>query len=103
MPELSLVGSIDNKLVGHILFTKIKITDDKLNEYDSFALTPMAVTPENQKSGIGGQLIIAGLDKAKELNFKSIIVLGHRNYYLKFGFVPTSKWELSYLKKHFIK
>lgn len=94
VPELSLVATIDNKLVGHILFTKIKIADDKQNEFDSLALAPMAVRPENQKSGIGGQLIRAGLDKARELNFKSVIVLGHRNYYPKFGFVPTEKWNI---------
>jgi len=94
VPELSLVATIDNKLVGHILFTKIKITDDKQNEFDSLALAPMAVRPDNQKSGIGGQLIRVGLDKARELNFKSVIVLGHRNYYPKFGFVPTSKWNI---------
>lgn len=94
VPELSLVATIDNKLVGHILFTKVKITDDQKIEFDSLALAPMAVRPSNQKMGIGGQLIRAGLDIARELNFKSVIVLGHRNYYPKFGFVPTSKWNI---------
>lgn len=94
VPELSLVATIDNKIVGHILFTKIKIADEKQNEIESLALAPMAVKPEFQKNGIGGQLIRAGLDKARELNFKSVIVLGHKRYYPKFGFVPTSKWNI---------
>ncbi|MDX2045230.1 MAG: N-acetyltransferase [Chitinophagaceae bacterium] len=94
VPELSLVATIDNKIVGHILFTKIKITDDKQNEFDSLALAPMAVKPDIQKKGIGGQLIRAGLDKARELNFKSVIVLGHEHYYPKFGFVPANKWNI---------
>jgi len=94
IPELSLVAIIDNKIVGHILFTKIKIVDDKQNEFDSLALAPMAVRPDNQKNGIGGLLIGAGLNKARELNFKSIIVLGHKHYYSKFGFVPTNKWNI---------
>ena len=94
VPELSLVAIIDNKIVGHILFTKIKIADDKQNEFDSLALAPMAVKPDIQKNGIGGQLIRAGLDKARELNFKSVIVLGHEHYYPKFGFVPTNKWNI---------
>lgn len=94
VPELSLVATIDNKLVGHILFTKVKITDDQKIEFDSLALAPMSVRPSNQKMGIGGQLIRAGLDIARELNFKSVIALGHRNYYPKFGFVPTSKWNI---------
>jgi putative acetyltransferase len=94
VPELSLVATIDNKIVGHILFTKIKIVDDNQNEFDSLALAPMAIRPDIQKKGIGGQLIKAGLNKAKELNFKSVIVLGHKHYYPKFGFVPTNKWNI---------
>jgi putative acetyltransferase len=94
VPELSLVATMDNKILGHILFTKIKIVNDNQNEVDSLALAPMAVKPNIQKNGIGGQLIRAGLDKARELNFKSVIVLGHKHYYPKFGFVPTSKWNI---------
>lgn len=94
VPELSLVATIDNIIVGHILFTKIKVVDDKQNEFDSLALAPMAVKPDSQKNGIGGQLIRAGLNRARELNFKSVIVLGHKHYYPKFGFVPTSKWNI---------
>ncbi len=94
VPELSLVALIDEKIVGHILFTKIKIVDQRQNEFGSLALAPLAVIPELQKKGIGGKLIRAGLDKAKELYFKSVIVLGHKHYYPKFGFVPTSKWNI---------
>lgn len=95
IPELSLVATIDNNVVGHILFTKIKIVDKDKNEYESLALAPMAVKSELQKSGIGGKLIKKGLDKARELNFKSVIVLGHDKYYPKFGFEPTTKWGIS--------
>jgi putative acetyltransferase len=94
VPELSLIATIDGKIVGYILFTRIKIVDNNHNEFDSLALAPLAVKPDNQKKGIGGQLIRAGLDKAKELNFKSVVVLGHQNYYPKFGFVQTSKWNI---------
>ena len=95
IPELSLVATIDNNIVGHILFTKIKIIDDKGNENESLALAPMAVSPNYQKTGIGGQLIRNGLDKAREMNFKSVIVLGHDKYYPKFGFEPTTKWAIT--------
>ena len=95
IPELSLVAIIYDNIVGHILFTKIKIIDDKGNENESLALAPMAVSPKHQKSGIGGQLIKNGLDKAREMNFKSVIVLGHDKYYPKFGFEPTTKWGIT--------
>ncbi|MEA1986104.1 MAG: N-acetyltransferase [Candidatus Marinimicrobia bacterium] len=95
IPELSLIATIDDNIVGHILFTKIKIIDSNQNEFESLSLAPMAVKPEFQKKGIGGQLIKAGLDKARKMNFKSVIVLGHENYYPKFGFEPTTKWEIT--------
>ena len=94
IPELSIVATIDNKIVGHILFTKIKIKDISGKEHDSLALAPMAVRPELQKKGIGGRLITYGLNKSKELGYKSVIVLGHEHYYPKFGFVPTDRWNI---------
>lgn len=94
IPELSLVATINNKVVGHILFTKIKIVNDYKEETESLALAPMAVRPEYQRKGIGSQLIKCGIEKAKELQYKSVIVLGHRHYYPKFGFVPADKWNI---------
>lgn len=94
IPELSIVATLDNKIIGHILFTKIKIVNDDKNETESLALAPMAVIPAFQQKGIGGQLIKSGLEKAKELGYKSVIVLGHEHYYPKFGFEPTIKWNI---------
>ena len=94
VPELSLVATVDNKIVGHILFSKIIIVDDNQNEYESLALAPMAVKPEFQKQGIGSQLVNSGLGKARELKYKSVIVLGHEHYYPKFGFEPAEKWHI---------
>jgi predicted N-acetyltransferase YhbS len=92
IPELSLVAEKDGKIIGHILFSKIKIRGDV--ESDSLALAPMAVLPEFQKRGIGGKLIREGLRKAKELGFESVIVLGHKGYYPKFGFKKASQWGI---------
>lgn len=94
IPELSLVATLDEKIVGHILFTKIKIVNDDKNETESLALAPMAVIPELQYKGIGGALIKHGLDKARALQYKSVVVLGHEHYYPKFGFMPTVKWNI---------
>ena len=92
IPELSIVAELDNRIVGHILFSKIKIAGD--SDYESLALAPMAVIPEFQKKRIGSELIKKGMDKAKELGFDSIIVLGHKEYYPKFGFQRASKWDI---------
>jgi putative acetyltransferase len=92
--KLSLVATLGDKVVGHILFTKIKIRNDHGIEYDSLALAPMAVKPGLQRQGVGGQLINYGLAKARELGYKSVIVVGHEHYYPRFGFVPAEKWNI---------
>jgi predicted N-acetyltransferase YhbS len=92
VPELSLVAEIEDNIVGHILFSKIKIAGNSI--YDSLALAPMAVIPEYQKKGIGSKLVAKGLEMAKELGFNSIIVLGHKDYYPKFGFQRASEWGI---------
>lgn len=94
VPELSIVATENDKIVGHILLTKINIKDNKGNLTESLGLAPMAVKPELQKKGIGGQLIRTVLETAKDLGFKSVIVLGHENYYPKFGFEPANKWNI---------
>lgn len=94
IPELSLIALHNNEIVGHILFTKLHIIDESGKQHESLALAPMAVVPELQKQGIGGQLIQAGLAKAKELGYLSVIVLGHEHYYPKFGFTPANEWNI---------
>ncbi len=90
VPELSLVAEKDNEIVGHILFSKIKIVGE--SEFETLMLAPIAVIPELQKQGVGGKLIKKGIEKAKELEFDSIIVVGHKDYYPKFGFQKASQW-----------
>ena len=94
IPELSLVATIDGLLVGHILLSKISITDSYENEFESLALAPMTVRPEFQKKGIGRILISHALEIAAKLNFKSVIVLGHETYYPKFGFSAAKSWGI---------
>lgn len=94
IPELSIVAIINNNIVGHILFTNIIVKGEDGNEYNSLALAPMSVIPKYQAKGIGGQLIKHGLNTAKKLGFKSVIVLGHKDYYPKFGFEAASQWNI---------
>ncbi|MED1172256.1 N-acetyltransferase [Bacillus inaquosorum] len=93
IPELSLVALNGKEIVGHILLSKIKIVDGD-NAVDSLALAPVSVAPEYQRKGIGSQLIHVALKKAKELSYRSAIVLGHKDYYPKFGFKPASLWNI---------
>lgn len=91
IPELSMVAEYKGQIVGHILLTKIKIKNEK-KVFDSLALAPVAVLPPYQGKGIGGMLIKQAHQKAKELGHLSIILLGHENYYPKFGYQLTEKY-----------
>ena len=93
IPELSLVAEIDNKIVGHILFTKINIESNK-GSFESLALAPLSVLLDYQNKGIGKALINYGLEVAKNLGYESVVVLGHENYYPKFGFKKASEFDI---------
>ena len=93
IPGLSLVADLAGMVVGHILFFPIEINQEAAS-FPSLALAPMAVLPDYQRKGIGGQLVRKGLEKATALGFESVIVLGHKDYYPGFGFAPASRWEI---------
>ncbi len=93
IPELSLVAEIGNQVIGHILLTKIKIKNEK-QSFDSLALAPVTVLPEFQKQSIGKQLIEFAHKKAKELGYKSIVLLGHKDYYPRFGYIQAHKFKI---------
>ncbi|MFH6605188.1 GNAT family N-acetyltransferase [Maribacter algicola] len=93
IPELSMVAETNNKIVGHILLTKLKIKNGQ-NEFDSLTLAPVSVLPEYQGKGIGGILIKQGHKKAKELGFSSVILLGHEKYYPKFGYKRADQFGI---------
>ncbi|GAB6615521.1 MULTISPECIES: GNAT family N-acetyltransferase [Bacillus] len=92
VPELSIVA-VEEEIVGHILLSKITIEQDGIS-VESLALAPVSVARGHQKKGIGGKLIGAALEKAKELGYGSVVVLGHPEYYPKFGFKKASEWNI---------
>lgn len=94
VPELSLVAEINKEIVGYILLTKIKIIDVNVNSYDSLALAPVAVLPKFQSKGIGRKLIEMAHKKAKDLGFSSVILLGHENYYPRFGYKQAKEFGI---------
>ncbi len=87
---LSLVAVADEQLVGHVLFSPVVIEGD-CGIWTAVALGPVAVLPDYQNRGIGDQLIRAGLAACLERGDDVVAVLGHPNYYPRFGFVPSVK------------
>ena len=90
---LSLVAETDNQIVGHIFFSCAEITDHPEIK-KGMGLAPMAVLPEYQKQGIGSMLINKGISILKNQNVPFVIVLGHPEYYPKFGFEKASEYGI---------
>jgi putative acetyltransferase len=87
---LSLVAIQDGRVVGHIMYSPISVG----GHATSAALGPMAVLPELQRQGIGSQLIQTGSRKLQAAGYPFIIVLGHADYYPRFGFKPASAYGI---------
>ncbi len=86
-PFLSIVADGHGAIVGHICFTPVTI--EQTNGL-VMGLAPMAVAPERQHQGIGSQLVRFGLDECRRLGAVAVVVLGHPEYYPRFGFRPAS-------------
>jgi len=93
---LSLVAWREGRLVGHVAFSPAQV-DSPAGGYQVISLAPVAVAPTWQRQGIGAALIGDGLGRLKSLGYRGVVVLGHAEYYPRFGFVPASsfgiKWE----------
>ena len=93
---LSLVATQNGRVVGHIMYSTASVG----GEVAGVALGPIAIVPELQRQGIGGKLIETGNQKLKDAGYPFIIVLGHPDYYPRFGFELASRhgikceWEV---------
>jgi putative acetyltransferase len=86
--RVSLVAEIGGNVVGHILFSEVRILTGR-ESIPAVSLAPMAVRPEWQKQGIGSALVRAGQDACRQAGEGMVFVLGHAEYYPRFGFSPA--------------
>jgi len=93
-PFLSLVAAEEEgEIVGHICFTPVTVGDSQ-SSLSVAGLAPMAVLPGYQNQGIGSRLVETGLDECRRAGFTLAVVLGHPEYYPRFGFRPASAFGL---------
>jgi putative acetyltransferase len=92
-PIVSLVAVDGEAVVGHILFSPM--TPSSHADTQIMGLAPMAVLPSRQRQGIGSALVRTGLDECRRLGFGAVVVLGHADFYPRFGFVPASTFGLT--------
>jgi putative acetyltransferase len=90
---ISLVAEDDGRVVGHILFSPVTIETSE-RELVGVGLAPMSVIPERQNQRIGSLLVEDGLRRCREEGHRFVVVLGHPDYYPRFGFVPAGRFGI---------
>jgi len=85
---ISLVAVQDGEVVGHSAFSPV-VVESETSGFTAIALAPMAVLPAHQQKGIGSQLVRAGLEECRRLGHEIVFLVGHPDYYPRFGFVPA--------------
>ena len=88
-PQISLVATNGNDIVGHIFFSRVALEPEQ--NLLVMGLAPMAVLPEFQNRGIGSRLVRAGLAECEQLGSDAVVVLGHPAFYPRFGFIAASR------------
>ena len=91
-PLVSLVAEDQGAVVGHIMFSPVSLPGHP--RLKIMGLAPMAVTPQLQRQGIGSLLVRAGLEQCRQDGFAAVVVLGHPEYYPRFGFSPSSRFGI---------
>jgi len=89
---ISLVADSGDAVVGHILFSRVTLAE--YPQLKLMGLGPMAVAPQHQRSGVGSALVREGLAQCRRHAVHAVVVLGHPQYYPRFGFVPASRYAI---------
>ena len=90
---ISIVAEQDGHILGHILFSPVRLTG--ADDLRAVALAPMAVAPERQRTGIGSALVREGLAHCQRQGVGAVFVVGHPEYYPRFGFRPASGFGIT--------
>lgn len=94
---VSLVAEREGRVVGHLLFSPVRVEPEGAGAgFEALGLAPLSVHPDFQRSGGGHALMRAGLATCREAGHTIVFVLGHADYYPRFGFVPAGPLGLHY-------
>jgi putative acetyltransferase len=90
---ISLIAEVDERVVGHILFSPVSLAGQP--RASLMGLGPVAVLPQHQRRGVGSTLVRRGLELCRKRGCEAVVVLGHAEYYPRFGFVPASRYGIT--------
>jgi putative acetyltransferase len=91
-PVISLVAEEADRVIGHILFSPVALSGN--TGIQVMGLAPMAVIPDCQNHGVGSKLVASGLAHCRGMGVSAVVVLGHPEYYPRFGFLPSSRFGM---------
>ncbi len=92
--ELSFVIEVDGKVEGAIYYTHSKIVQEGEEDYSTITFGPVFISPELHRKGLGRKLIAHSLEKAKEMGFNGVVILGFPHHYAPYGFVGGKKYNI---------
>lgn len=92
--DFEVIASEDDQIIGYGLLSKVNILNEN-NTFSGLVLAPLAVLPKYQRTGAGKSMINELETRAKKHNYRFISILGHPDYYPKFGYLPASKFHVN--------
>lgn len=94
IPELDFVAEADGRIVGNVMYTKAKLTDEAGNEKTVLTFGPISVLPEYQRRGIGKALLNRSFETAVGLGYDAIVIFGNPGNYVSRGFKSCRKYNI---------
>lgn len=95
IPQLSLVAETDGKIAGHVLLSEVKVVAGS-DVHTVLSVAPLSVLPVYQRKGIGGMLLREAHKRALELGYGAVLLLGHEDYYPRFGYGRASMFGIRF-------
>ena len=92
-PVISLVAEEEGEIVGHIILSPVSLSGHA--DLRMMGLGPMAVLPQHQRKGIGSALVRESLTRVEQLGFGAVVLVGHPEFYPRFGFRPAARFGLA--------
>ena len=93
IPELDFVIEVDGQIVGNIMYTKSKLTDEGGTEKEIVTFGPVSILPKYQRKGYGKMLIEHSLKRAAELGYEAVVIMGSPANYVGSGFQCCRKYN----------
>ncbi|GAB6393579.1 MAG: GNAT family N-acetyltransferase [Treponematales bacterium] len=95
VPELDFVGEVNNEIAADIMYTTSKVVRPDGGMLETLTFGPVSVAPHLQKRGLGTRIIRHSLERAHDFGYGAVIIVGHPDYYPRFGFKPAHLYNLT--------